>query len=478
MNYKMIRNTLGWILVFEAAFFLLPALTALIYREQKALTAFLASIGICLLLGFLLTLGKPKDKTLRARDGFVLVAASWFFMSVFGALPLLFSGATQTFTDALFESTSGFTTTGASIFSDVESLPKSILLWRSFTHWIGGMGVLVFIMAFLPISGGQNMHIMKAESPGPSVSKLVPRVRTTAALLYTIYIALTLIQLLFLLFGGMSFFEALNTAFATAGTGGFGFRNDSMSSFSPYIQVVVTVFMLLFSVNFGSYFLLLRGKLRESLTEEVKTFLLIVLSAVALITLSVYKMFGSVGEAVRHVFFTVASLISTTGFATADFNLWPVFAHSVLVVLMFVGACAGSTGGGIKVSRIMIVVKSLGKELTNAIYPKRTKKIYIDGHAQDDSVVQSVLGYLLCMIAVFVASFLILAIDSFDLVTNFTAVVATINNIGPGLGGVGPTMNYAGYSVLSKFVLIFDMMAGRLEFYPILLLMLPATWKK
>lgn len=478
MNYKMIRYTIGWILIFEAAFFLLPTITAAIFRESAALLSFAGTILICLLAGVMLKARKPAEKTLRARDGFVLVAASWIFMSIFGALPFLFCGATNSFTDAFFESVSGFTTTGATIFGDVESLPKSILLWRSFTHWIGGMGVLVFIMAFLPLSGGQNMHIMKAESPGPSVSKLVPRVRTTAALLYAIYIALTLVQIPLLLLGGMSFFDALNTAFSTAGTGGFGFRNDSMNSFSPYIQVVVTIFMLLFSINFGSYFLILRGKFKESLTEEVRTFFIIVLSAVALITVSVYKSFNSVGEAIRHVFFTVASLISTTGFSTVDFDLWPLFACTVLVLIMFIGACAGSTGGGMKVSRIMIIGKSIKKELTKAIYPKRTKKIYIDGRVQDDSVVQAVFGYLLCMIAVFVVSIFLLSINGFDLVTNFTAVVATIGNVGPGLNGVGPSMNYAGFSIFSKFILIFDMLAGRLEFYPILLLMLPATWKK
>ena len=456
MNYKMIRYTIGWILLFEAAFFLLPTITAAIYKEKEALLAFGGTILISLFAGMMLKARKPADKTLRARDGFVLVAASWVFMSIFGALPFLFCGATNSFTDAFFESVSGFTTTGATIFGDVESLPKSIL----------------------PLSGGQNMHIMKAESPGPSVSKLVPRVKTTAALLYAIYIVLTLVQIPLLLLGDMSFFDAINTAFSTAGTGGFGFRNDSMLSFSPYIHVVVAIFMLLFSINFGSYFLILRGKFKESLTEEVRIFLIIVLSAVTLITISVYKSFGSIWEAIRHVFFTVASLISTTGFSTVDFNTWPIFACTVLVMIMFVGACAGSTGGGMKVSRIMIIGKSIKKELTKAIYPKRTKKIYIDGRAQDDSVVQSVFGYLLCMIAVFVVSIFLLSLDSFDLVTNFTAVVATIGNVGPGLNGVGPTMNYADFTIFSKFVLIFDMLAGRLEFYPILLLMLPATWRK
>lgn len=478
MNYRMIFHTLGWILVFEGAFLLLPGVTALAYGEVKALWAFLISTLICLLTGLLLAMRKPRDQALRARDGFVIVSLSWVLLSLFGSIPFMLSGATDSFIDALFETVSGFTTAGSSIFESVEALPHAILLWRSFTHWVGGMGILVFVLAFLPLSGGQNMHIMRAESPGPSVSKLVPRIRTTALWLYSIYFAMTLLQAILLLCGGMSFFDAINTAFATAGTGGFGVKNDSMASYSPYIQTVVTVFMLLFSLNFGSYFLALRGRFKEFFTSEIKIFLLIVFSAVTIITLNVRHLFGSVGEAIRHVLFTVSSLISTTGFATVDFDLWPNLSRTVLVLLIFIGACAGSTGGGMKVSRILLFGKSMRRELHAASHPKQVRRITVDGHAVGEEVIRSLYGYLLCFVAVFVSSMLLISLDTGDLVTNFTAVATAIGNVGPGLAKVGPTMNFGFFSPLSKIVLMFDMLAGRLEFYPMLLLFAPSTWRK
>ncbi len=478
MNYRMIIHTLGWILLFEAAFLLVPLITALVYSEWSALWAFLISIFVCLAGGVLFRLHKPKSTALYARDGFVIVAFSWILLSVFGAVPFMLTGATTSYVDALFETASGFTTTGASIFPSVEALPKAVIMWRSFTHWVGGMGVLVFMMAFLRLSGGQNMYIMKAESPGPTVSKLVPKVRESAFLLYAIYFVMTLIQIVFLLCGGMSVFDALNTAFSTAGTGGFGFRNDGMASFSPYIQIVVSVFMLLFSINFASYFLLFRRKYKEMLTEEVRTFLIIVGVSVLLITLNIKDQYGSVGEAARHAFFSVSSLISTTGFATENFDLWPSLSKTLLVLVMFIGACAGSTGGGIKISRIIIMFKTVVTELGAAISPKRVQQIRVDGQVQDTKVLKSVLGYLLAFVAVFVGSLLVISIDNADLITNFTAVTATINNVGPGLSNVGPVMNYAFFSPLSKLVLTFDMLAGRLEFFPILLLLSPKTWKK
>ena len=490
MNYRMISYVIGCIWLFEAAFLLVPLLTALVCGDGAALS-FLWTVLICLGAGLLLSFRKPENQTLRARDGFVVVSLSWIAISLLGALPFVFTGVTSSFVDALFDTVSGFTTTGATIFSDVESLPASVLMWRSFTHWVGGMGVLVFIMAFVPLSGGRNMHIMKAESTGPDVGKLVPRVRTTALLLYSIYLAFTLLEFVLLLFGDMTVFEALNTAFSTAGTGGFGFRNDSMLSFSPYVQVVLTVFMLLFSINFGAYYLAFRGKIKESLNAEVRTFLLIVLGAVVLIVVNIVgniaadpalqaQLGGSdnLGGIIRHVAFTVASIVSTTGFSTVDFALWPALACAVLVLLMFVGACAGSTGGGMKVSRFMLMFKGVGRDLRAATHPKQVKQITVDKKPVEQVVVQATFSYFACFIVVFAASILLLAVDGYDFATNFTATAATINNIGPGLSGVGPTCNYAFFSPLSKLVMMFDMLVGRLELFPMLILFMPSTWKK
>ena len=490
MNYRMISYIIGCIWLFEAAFLLVPVVTALVYGEQ-AVFSFLWTMLICLGAGVLLSFKKPKNQTLRARDGFVVVSLSWIAISLLGALPFMFSGVTASFVDALFETVSGFTTTGATIFTEVECLPRSILMWRSFTHWVGGMGVLVFIMAFVPLSGGRNMHIMKAESTGPDVGKLVPRVRTTAMLLYSIYLGFTLLQFILLLCGGMTPFEALNTAFSTAGTGGFGFKNDGMLSYSPYIQIVVTVFMLLFSINFGAYFLAFRGKIKEALNGEVRTFLLIVLGAITAIVISItaniatdpalQSQFGSadnLGDIIRHVAFSVASLISTTGFGTVDFALWPALACAILVLIMFVGACAGSTGGGMKVSRFMLMFKGIMRDLRAAIHPKEVKQITVDKKPVGQAVVQATFSYFACFMVVFAASMALLAVDGYDFTTNFTAVAATINNIGPGLSLVGPTCNYGFFSSLSKFVMMFDMLVGRLELFPMLILFMPSTWKK
>ncbi len=485
MNFQIIKRTLGWILLFEALFFLVPIITALVYWE-KEIFSFLWTMLICVAIGILCLLGKPKNEYIYAKEGFVIVALSWIVMSIFGSLPFVFSGAIPSFVDALFETVSGFTTTGATIFKSgeiIESLPKSILIWRSFTHWIGGMGVLVFIMAFLPLSGARNMHIMRAESPGPTVDKLVPRVKTTAAMLYSIYLVMTLIQFILLMCGGASPFEALNISFSTAGTGGFSTKADGMSGYSPYIQVVTTVFMILFSVNFNSYFMLIRGKIKDALNTEVRVFLIIVLVAIGAITLNVLLTPSeaydySIGEAIRHSAFSVGSIISTTGFTTENFDLWPALSRAILVALMFIGACAGSTGGGIKVSRIVILFKGMLHELKMAIHPKQVRKITIDKRTVENETVRTVSSYLVAYIVIYVASMLIISLDCQDLETNFTAVAATINNIGPGLGAVGPAGNFAFYSVISKIVFIFDMLVGRLEVFPMLLLFTPATWKK
>ena len=482
MNYRMIKYTLGWLMMFEAAFFLVPMITAVIFFEWMTLLAFAITALVCLGLGWLCVRNKPESTTIYAREGFVIVSLCWIMLSVFGAIPFLISGCTTNFIDALFEAASGFTTTGSSIFAEVESLPKAILMWRSFTHWVGGMGVLVFIMAFLPLGGGQNMHIMRAESPGPEVSKLVPRVKHTAVILYSIYLALTIILFIVLLVSGMTLFDAVNTAFATAGTGGFGFRNDSFASFTALQQIVVTVGMLVFSINFNSYYLILKLKFRDAINSEVRAFVLIVISAISIITLNIYQSYlsngATIGDAIRDAAFSVASLISTTGFGTADFNTWPELSKTVLVLVMFIGACAGSTGGGMKVSRLIIAFKGFVREIYTLIHPRQVKQITIDRRPVDREVVRSVNAYLACYILVFVGSLMLITLDNKDLVTNFTAVTATINNIGPGLSQVGPTSNYAHFSGFSKLVLTFNMIAGRLELFPMLILFSPATWKK
>ncbi len=477
MNYKMITYILGWLLTFEAIFMLVPVVTALCYGESQ-IWYFIGTAAFCAVAGRLLTLKKRKKTAMYSRDGFMVVAMSWIVMSVFGAIPFFLSGAIPSFVDALFETVSGFTTTGASILSDVEALPKCMLMWRSFTHWVGGMGVLVFIMAFLPLSGGQNMHLMKAEAPGPSVSKLVPRIKTTALLLYSIYFVLTLIQFILHLCGGLTVFEALNTAFATAGTGGFGIYNTSFGEFSPYNQIVVTVFMILFSINFNSYYFILIGKLKEAFNLEIKAFLLVVASAITVITINISSMFDSVGDALRHAAFTVGSVVSTTGFSTADFDLWPELSKVILVLLMFMGACAGSTGGGIKVSRVLILFKGIGKEISMLIHPREVKKIKMDSHPVEHETVRSVNAYMVSYILIYAMSVLLISFDNCDFTTNFTAVVATLNNIGPGLEMVGPTQNFGFFSDGSKLVLIFDMLAGRLELFPMLMLCTPSAWRK
>ncbi len=477
MNYKMISYILGWIMIFEGLFMVVPIITAIVYGESMV-WYFLGTAVFCAAAGRLLTFKKRKNTTLYTRDGCVIVAMSWIVLSIFGAMPMWLSGEIPGFVDALFETVSGFTTTGASIIPAVEDMPKSLLMWRSFTHWVGGMGILVFVMAFLPLSGGQNMTMMKAESTGPNVSKIVPHVKTTAFILYSIYFVMTLIQFILLLFGGMTVFEALNTSFATAGTGGFGILNDSMASFSPYILTVTTVFMLLFSINFSCYYLLLLGRLREAFNEEVRCFFLIVSTAILIITINISHMFESVWDALLHSSFTVSSIISTTGFATVDFDQWPELSKMVLILLMFIGACAGSTGGGIKISRIMILFKGLGKELELLIHPHMAKKIKIDSHPVEHDTVRSVNVYMVSYMMIYAVSLLLVSFDNCDFTTNVTAVTTAINNVGPGLAMVGPTCNFAFMSDFSKLVLIFDMLAGRLELFPVLLLFKPSTWRK
>lgn len=478
MNYRAIFYTLGCVLNVEAICMLLPLLCASIYRDNMFLT-FLACILICAFIGIALLIKKPKRKTIYAKEGLLIVALSWITISIFGALPFVFSGYIPNFIDAFFETVSGFTTTGASILADVEALPKSLIFWRSFTHWIGGMGVLVFLVALLPLSGGSNMYLIRAESPGPSVSKLVPKVRSTAMILYGVYILLSIIEVILLLLGKLSLFEALTLTFGTAGTGGFGIVNSSIADYSPYIQTVIGIFMMIFGIDFSVYYLLLLRKFRDAFrSEEVKAYLGIIATSTLLIAINIFSVFGTLKESLRHAFFQVASVITTTGYATFDFEIWPSFSKTILVMLMFVGACAGSTGGGIKVSRILIYLKCIVKEIKVSLHPNTIYKIKMNNRTIEHEVIRSTNVFMTAYLMIFAFSILIISLDNFDFTTNFTATLATMNNIGPGLNGVGPTQNFSIYSPLSTLILSLNMLAGRLEIFPMLVLLSPQAWKK
>ena len=478
MNYSIIRYIICRVLEFQAVFLLLPCIVALIYGEQAGWAYLVVMVG-CFLLGNIGKRWKPSSTVFFAKEGFVVVSLSWIVLSVTGALPFCLSGEIPSFTDALFETISGLTTTGSSILSDVEALSRCNVFWRSFTHWIGGMGVLVLILAILPLAGGYNMHLMRAESPGPSVGKLVPRVRHTARILYGIYIVMTLVLVVMLLCAGMNLFDAVTHAFGTAGTGGFGIVNSSLADYSVPAQAIITIFMILFGINFNVYYLFLIKKPKDAFKhEEMRYYLLIIFGAIALITWNVRDMFESLFEAFHHAAFQVASIITTTGFATTDFNLWPSFSKTILVMLMFVGACAGSTGGGIKVSRIVILLKMVKNEISHMIHPKRVIHVRFENHVIPKEVWRTVQVFLISYIAIFAASVLAISLCGLDLTTNFTAVAATLNNIGPGLGEVGPTGNFGVFADPAKWVLMFDMLAGRLEIFPILVLLTPSTWKR
>ena len=478
MNNSIIRYMLGMLLKFEAFFLLLPCLVAIIYGEKEGF-AYIATALACGIIGVIATRKKPENNTFYLKEGCVVTSLCWIFLSIFGAIPVVLTGEIPSFVDALFEIVSGFTTTGASIVPNVEELSYATNMWRCFTHWIGGMGVLVFILAILPLNTGSHINIMKAESPGPSVGKLVPKVRQTARLLYIIYIAMTMVQIVLLLIGKMSIYESLATAFSTAGTGGFGIKCDSMGGYSPYIQWVVTIFMILFGINFNAYYLLLLRQFKKAINiEEVKCYLGIILVATGIIFVQIFDDFGNVAEALRHSAFQVASIITTAGYATVDYDLWSQTAKTVLIFLMFVGACAGSTGGGMKVSRFMIAFKTIGKELTSYIHPRSVKKIKVDGKPVEHEVVRSINVYFVTYVIIFSASVLLISFEGKSLVTNFTAIVATFNNVGPGLDAVGPTQNFSIFNPFSKLVMIFDMLAGRLELFPMLVLFHPAAWKE
>ena len=479
MNKRMIVWLLGALLLIESGLMLLPLVTALLYRERTGLYFLYTILGAAAAGGLMMLVTRPKNKTIYARDGLMTVALSWIVLSLVGAVPFTLSREIPSYLDAVFEMISGFTTTGSSILPDVEALSHCMLFWRSFTHWIGGMGVLVFLLTLIPLAGGSHMNLMKAESPGPSVTRLVPKVKSTAKILYMIYIVLTIIEIFLLLFGGMPLFDSITLSLGTAGTGGFGIKNDSIASYSTYCQVIITIFMILFGINFNAYFLILIRKFRQAWeSEEVRAYLLIIAAATLAITFNVRGYFSSFAQAFQQTIFQVASIITTTGYATTNFDLWPEFSRTTLVLLMFVGACAGSTGGGIKVSRILIMLKTVKKELIQLLHPRSVRRIQIDGKAIEHEVVRSTNVYMGVYIFIFAFSMLLIALNNFDLITNFTAVAATLNNIGPGLSLVGPSGNFSMFSDFSKLVLIFDMLAGRLELFPLLLLFVPNTWRR
>lgn len=483
MNYKMMGRLIAQILLAEAAFMVPALIISLVGQDSQAILGFALSILVILAVaGMLMFFARKAKKGFYAREGMVCVGLAWIVMSLLGCLPFWISREIPSYLDGLFEIVSGFTTTGASILSNVEGLSKGMLYWRSFSHWVGGMGVLVFLLAVVPVSGrndGFTMHLLRAESPGPNVAKLVPRIRSTAGILYILYIVLTVVDFLLLIVGKMPVLEAVCTAFGTAGTGGFGVKNDSMASYSPYIQNVCTVFMLLFGVNFSCYYLLIMKQVKSVYKdEELRLYVGMVLGSVLLIVINLRGFYGTFEETVRHAFFQVASIVTTTGFATTDFDLWPGFSKSILLCLMVVGACAGSTGGGFKCGRALLIFKNLKRKIKQMLYPNKVQVVKMNNEPVDEKILQMSNAYLAAYVVIIIVSVLIVSMDGFSITTNITSVISTLNNIGPGLEVAGPTCNFADFSTLSKIILILDMLAGRLEIFPILILLSPSTWKK
>lgn len=481
MNFGMIKNLCGQVIRFEAIFMGLSLVVAFVYGEYKSAVVFSGTIAFMLALSFLLTFKRPAKRSFYAKEGVVTVSLSWVIISVFGAMPFLISGAIPSLVDSLFESVSGFTTTGASILTNVETVDKSLLFWRSFTHWIGGMGVLMFVMAILPLSGADPLHLMRAESPGPTTEKLVPKARQTAMILYKIYIGMTLLEIVLLLFGGMPLYDSIVHTFGTAGTGGFSIKNASIGAYqSVYIDVVITVFMVLFGINFSAFFLLLAKKFKSFLAhEEMRVYLGIVVISMLVIAVNITgTVYNNFAESLRYSSFQVASIMTTTGYATANYDQWPTFSKMLLLVLMFIGACAGSTGGGIKVSRFVIMVKSLKREALKILHPQAVKLVKLDKIPVNEDVIRGTGLFMAVFVGLTTISVLLISADGFDMPTTFSAVAACINNIGPGLGMVSPAGNFSGFSGFSKTVLFIDMLIGRLEVYPVLLLLSPAIWHK
>ncbi len=481
MNYRMMGKFISRILFVEVVFMMPAVFIAVYHGEENTVWGFLTGIVITLATALLLyLLCRKARKGFYAREGLVCVGASWIVMSLLGCLPFYFSGEIPSFIDALFETVSGFTTTGASILPEVEALSMGSLYWRSFTHWLGGMGVLVFVLAIgrgREKSDGYTMHLLRAESPGPKVEKLVPRMRDSAKILYFIYVFLTIINMLFLLIGGMPLFDAFCTAVGTAGTGGFGIKNDSIGGYSPYLQNVCTVFMLLFGVNFSCYYMLVIRQVKNVFKdEELRFYLAAIIGSILLIAWNVRGFYGTVEETFRHAAFQVASLVSSTGFSTTDFDLWPSFSKAILFCLMIVGACAGSTGGGFKCGRALLLIKSLRRNVRQILHPRKVQVVRVNGQMVSEQVLDNTNAYLAAYVFIMVFSFIVVSLDDFSSMTNFSAVLTCFNNMGPGFEAVGPTCNFGDYSVLSKVMLIVDMLAGRLEIFPILILFSRSMW--
>ena len=479
MNYKMVLKTVGRLLWAEAAFLCLPLFVSLYYKENLFLV-YLIVIGLLLGVGALTNLINPQKRTIYAREGFVIVSLSWILLSFFGSLPFVFSQEISSLIDAFFETVSGFTTTGATILTNIESMPKSLLFWRAFTHWIGGMGILMFVLAFLPQKDMQLMHIMRAEVPGPSVGKLVSKTTVTARILYIIYTVFTVAQIIALLCCKMPLFDSVTTAFATAGTGGFSVKNASIAAYNSLpIEIVCTFFMLLFGINFNLFYLIIVKQFRRAFkSEELWTYIGIIVISISIITINILPLANSVGNALRQAGFQVVSIITTTGFITADYNNWPVLSQFILVFLMFIGACSGSTGGGLKVGRIIILFKSGIKELKRAINPRKVQSLRLDNAALDKGTTSATCIYFVIYMMVIAVSILLVSLNSLDFSTTFSSVATCINNVGPGLSLVGPVENFNSLSGLTKLVLATDMLIGRLEVLPMIILFIPSTWKK
>ena len=480
MNFKMIFHILGKILYITAILMLLPLIVAIVYGEKEMYLPFIAPILLFLAIGIPLEIFKPKNTLIFAKEGLMCVSLGWVVTSIIGALPFYFSGYIPSFLDSLFETVSGFTTTGASILENVEILPYSLLFWRSFTHWIGGMGVLVFLLAVIPKTDMSMMHLLRAEAPGPVVGKLVAKMRLSARILYGIYILLTLFLIIFLVAGKMPFFDSVVTSFATAGTGGFAIKNSSIAYYnSAYVEIVISIFMILFGVNFNIYYMLiLRNFKRAYKNEELKWYIGIIVITTIVVMINIYSMYSNVSEALRLSFFQVSSIITTTGFTSANFDLWPMFSKTAILFLMVIGASAGSTGGGIKVSRVIILFKSIRNSIKKTISPRSITSITLSGEIIDSKTEKSVLDYFVLYIIIAVSSIMLLSLGKHDGITNISAVLACLNNIGPGLRVAGPLGNYSSFTALSKITLIINMLIGRLEIYPIIALMSPITWKR
>lgn len=480
MNYKVVLKVLGNVLKYELLLLIIPLLISLYYKEGEAL-AFLGIMVVMAPISFYLCTIKTKKNDIYAKEGFLTVGLSWLLISVVGALPFVISGAIPSFIDAFFETVSGFTTTGASILTEIETLPRGILFWRSFTHWIGGMGFLIFILALIPSLGSNTIHLLKAESPGPNPGKIVPKIKETAKILYIIYFVLTVVQIILLMFAGLSLYDAALHAVGTAGTGGFSNLNNSVAGFNnPAAEWIITVFMLLFGVNFALYFQIIKGNVKSVFkSEELKYYLLMVFVSIIMITINILDFNGgNLGESVRQSSFQVASIITTTGYATVDFNLWPTLSKMILMIIMLVGAMAGSTGGGIKTIRIVIMLKTIKREINKILHPKRIKSVKIDGKVVEEETISGVFLFIGAYIIISLIAMVIVAFDGFDMVTTTSSVIATMSNIGPGFELVGATGNFSAFSPLSKIVLSFCMLAGRLEIYPMLIMFSSSLWRK